>query len=467
MKLRARLSQALDPDAAPTPPRVPQPPLSGQQQQFWWWVVTSGLAIVLFCVNVPLSATIYELPVVAAFGVGILQCGSLPLSNIAPRWAIVSWVAGTSAFIAFGTAAPGAPWPLAVPGLLTLCGLLIALGLRQPIVVGITAWVLAAAASLQVLLYAGFGTAKIATAGGIVANLVTTTAISAVALLVARLLAQRERMRGELVAERQQSAAEQQRRVLVEERNRIARELHDVVAHSMSVIQVQASSAPYRLPQLDEATRGEFGDIAASARLAMQEMRRLLGVLRSEDSSAEQMPQPGVAQIAELVPSIERAGIAVTIDISPGLPLDGLASAAAYRIAQESLSNVVRHAPGSTASVFAELVDGAIVLCVENTPPSAASGLTAENGSEHTSAPVSAPPAASAHPNGGGHGLIGMRERASMLEGGLHAGPTPQGGFRVLARLPIAASARPEDATIDNAAATEPTPPEAKGPTQP
>ena len=243
----------------------------------------------------------------------------------------------------------------------------------------------------------------------------------------------------------------------------------------MSVIQVQASSAPYRLPQLDEATRGEFGEIAASARLAMQEMRRLLGVLRSEDSSAEQMPQPGVAQITELVPSIERAGIAVTIDISPGLPSDGLASAAAYRIAQESLSNVVRHAPGSSASVFAELVDGAIVLCVENTPSPAASSLTAEQNSESTSPQTSAlaspqapaQPSASAHPNDGGHGLIGMRERASMLEGGLHAGPTPQGGFRVLARLPIAASAHPEDATIDNAAPAESAQPEAKGPTQP
>lgn len=405
-------------------------------------MIASGVAIVLFCVNVPLSATIYQLPVLTAFAVGILQCGAVPLSLVAPRWAVVAWLAGTTVFLAFGTVTSGAPWPLSVPGLLSLCALLTVLGMRQRVAVGVIALALASAASLQVLIFIDLGLAQIATVDGIVANLVTTTAISAFALLVAILLAQRDRMRGELFAERQQSASEQQRRLLVEERNRIARELHDVVAHSMSVIQVQASSAPYRLPQLDESARGEFAEIAASARLAMHEMRRLLGVLRSEDSRAENMPQPAIGQIAELVPSIERAGIAVHLDIAPGLPLDGLASAAAYRIAQESLSNVVRHAPGSSASVFAELVDDAIVLCVENTAPTETMGLAASG----------------PHPDEGGHGLIGMRERASMLGGSLHSGSTPQGGFRILARLPIGASVRPE--------AEEPTP-ETKGNTQP
>ncbi|WP_082717108.1 sensor histidine kinase [Microterricola viridarii] len=421
MKLRVRRSHAPAQATAPSAPRAPRRPLTAQQEQFAWWAAASGVAIVLFCVSVPLSATIYRLPVLAAFGVGILQCGSLPLSIIAPRWATASWIAGTSAFIAFGTAAPGAPWPLAVPGLLGLCALLILLGLRQPIVVGIAAWALAAVASLQVLLYAGFGAAKIATVDGIVANLVTSTAVSAVALLLAYLLAQREDMRGELVAERQQSAAEQQRRVLVEERTRIARELHDVVAHSMSVIQVQASSAPYRLPQLDDATRGEFAEIAASARSAMHEMRRLLGVLRSEDAAGEAMPQPGLPQIVDLVPAVERAGVTVTVDIAPELPGEGIASTAAYRIAQESLSNVVRHAPDSHARVLAELVNNAIVLCVENDAP-----------------PGGTPSAPAA---GGGHGLVGMRERCSMLGGTMHAAPTPEGGFRVLATLPLAASA--------------------------
>lgn len=391
-------------------------------------MASCALAIVLFCIGVPLSATIYQLPVLAAFAVGILQSGSIPLAIIAPQWSIASWVVGTSMFIAFGTVAPGAPWPLAVPGLLTLCGMLVVLGLLRPIVIGVAAWAIGAATSLQILLYAGAGESKIATVEGIVANVVTTTAISAFALLLARLLAQSMRMRGELATERRQSASEQQRRVLVEERNRIARELHDVVAHSMSVIQVQASSAPYRLPQLDEATRTEFGDIAASARSAMQEMRRLLGVLRSEDAHGEEMPQPGLAQIIDLVPSIERAGVVVTVDVAPDLPVDGLASTAAYRIAQESLSNVVRHAPGAAASVRAELIDGAIVLCVENEAPQEAGAGKAGDGGR---------------PSTGGHGLIGMRERCSMLGGGLHAGPTADGGYRVLATLPITASARP------------------------
>jgi signal transduction histidine kinase len=389
-------------------------------------VASCALAIVLFCIGVPLSATIYQLPVLAAFAVGIPQSGSIPLAIIAPQWSIASWVVGTTMFIAFGTVAPGAPWPLAVPGLLTLCGMLVVLGLLRPIVIGVAAWAIGAATSLQILLYAGAGESKIATVEGIVANVVTTTAISAFALLLARLLAQSMRMRGELATERRQCDSEQQRRVLVEERNRIARELHDVVAHSMSVIQVQASSAPYRLPQLDEATRTEFGDIAASARSAMQEMRRLLGVLRSEDAHGEEMPQPGLAQIIDLVPSIERAGVVVTVDVAPDLPVDGLASTAAYRIAQESLSNVVRHAPGAIASVRAELIDGAIVLCVENEAPLEAGAVRAGDGGR---------------PSTGGHGLIGMRERCSMLGGGLHAGPTADGGYRVLATLPISASA--------------------------
>lgn len=430
--MKAALARARRQRAAP--PSAPRALPSPERQRFLLWVAACALAIVLFCIGVPLSATIYQLPVLGAFAVGILQSGSIPLAIIAPRWSIAGWAAGTSLFIAFGTVAPGAPWPLAVPGLLTFCGLLAVLGLLQPIGLGLAAWAIGAATSLQVLLYSGFGESKIATVEGVVANLVTTTAISAFALLLARLLAQSLRMRGELATERQQSAAEQQRRVLVEERNRIARELHDVVAHSMSVIQVQAASAPYRLPQLDDAARTEFGEIAASARAAMQEMRQLLGVLRSEDTRHEAMPQPGIRQLAELVPSIERAGVTVTLDIAPEMPNDGLAGTAAYRIAQESLSNVVRHAPGASASVRAELIDGAIVLCVENAaPPGVGSGQAGERGRTPT----------------GGHGLIGMRERCGMLGGALHAGPTADGGYRVLATLPIAASARHDGAAAN------------------
>ena len=400
-----------------------QPQLS-TRQNFWWWAAASVLAIVIFSVSVPVSATLYQVPVLAAFAVGILQCASIPLSLVAPRLAIASWVVGASLFVAFGTGASGAPWPLDVCGLLSLCALLISLGLRRPVIEGVVAWGVGVAASLLVLAYVGVGATKIATVDGVVANLVTSTAITAFVLLLAVFIAQRGQLRGDL-------AAEQQRRVVVEERNRIARELHDVVAHSMSVIQVQASSAPYRLPQLDEAARGEFGEIAASARSAMQEMRQLLGVLRSDGTKVEGMPQPGVAQIVELARSLERAGIVVTVDLAESLPVDGLASTAAYRIAQESLSNVVRHAPGARARVIAELVDGAIVLCIENDAPPTPSAIQRANG---------------------GHGIVGMRERSEMLGGTLYAGPSSEGGYRVLATLPTGASAssRPQAALNDD-----------------
>jgi signal transduction histidine kinase len=395
-----------------TLPPTPRRPLA-DRQRFGWWVSAAALAIVLFSIAVPVSAALYRLPVLAAFVVGILQCGSIPLALVAPRWAVAAWALGSTAFIVFGTAVPGAPWPLSVTGVLCLCALLIVLGMRQPVVLGVVAWAIGIAASLQVLLYVGFGESKIASTDGIVANIVTTTAITALALLLGILVAQRGLARGEL-------AAEQDRRMIVEERNRIARELHDVVAHSMSVIQVQASSAPYRIAGLDDEARGEFADIAASARSAMQEMRRLLGVLRSDGSAAEGMPQPGIAAVGELLPAVERAGIAVTLELDPALPVDGLASVAAYRIAQESLSNVVRHAPGARASVRAEVVDGAILLSIEN-------GATAAHDDR-----VGQP--------GEGHGLVGMRERAVMLGGTLYAGAAAGGGYRVLAVLPIAAS---------------------------
>ena len=103
--------------------------------------------------------------------------------------------------------------------------------------------------------------------------------------------------------------------MLVEERNRIARELHDVVAHGLSIIHVQATSAPYRVEGLSEGAKAEFAEIAASARSAMTEMRQLLGVLRSADAAAETAPQPGLGDLPALVASVERAGVPLTLEL--------------------------------------------------------------------------------------------------------------------------------------------------------
>ena len=123
-------------------------------------------------------------------------------------------------------------------------------------------------------------------------------------------------MSAELTREREHSALEESRRALVEERTRIARELHDLIAHSMSVIQVQASTARYRLPEIGDAASVEFDSIAATARTSLTEMRRMLGVLRTEDQTAELAPQQGIDDIPALVDTIRRAGVTVGLEIT-------------------------------------------------------------------------------------------------------------------------------------------------------
>jgi signal transduction histidine kinase len=228
------------------------------------------------------------------------------------------------------------------------------------------------------------------------------------------------RDRRALAAQTKGAELERDRNAVLTERARIARELHDVVAHHMSLIAVQAETAPYRLPAAEaEAVRGEFAALSAAAREALTEMRKLLGVLRS-DSPAELIPQPRLEDLPGLVDVARRAGASVTLRMperhGPLLPSVGLT---AYRIVQESLSNAGRHAPGAAVSVLVETEPLAVRLKIRNEPSAA----------ERPRA------------NGTGHGLAGMRERVALLGGSLEAGPEPDGGFAVRAVLPAAAPA--------------------------
>ncbi|MFJ7204096.1 sensor histidine kinase [Streptomyces sp. NPDC098789] len=228
------------------------------------------------------------------------------------------------------------------------------------------------------------------------------------------------------------SEAERAGRTLLEERARIARELHDVVAHHMSVITVQADSAPYRLPDMSEEVRQEFTAIAASARESLGEMRRLLLVLRGDGVDGERAPQPGLARVQQLVEATVRAGLPVELSMTAQAALAAEAVPAvdlsAYRIVQEALANVVRHAPGATTRVSvrhdAGAADEVLVLVVNGRARSAPVRLEGP---------------------GTGHGLIGMRERVRLTGGTLDTGPLPDGGFRVAARLPLHPAA--EDAS--------------------
>jgi signal transduction histidine kinase len=236
------------------------------------------------------------------------------------------------------------------------------------------------------------------------------------------------RRRAQLVAAGQAERAELERarRAVLEERARIARELHDVVAHHLSLIAVRAESAPYRLAGLGDGAAAEFGSLSGAAREALTDMRRLLGVLRAEGPAAR-APQPRLADVPELVAAARRAGVAVALDGPPAwAPVPAGVGVCAYRIVQESLSNASRHAPGAPVSVTVGNDDQAVSLQVSNGPGHAADPPDTGGRADAT---------------GPGHGLAGMRERVALLGGTLTAGPAPGGGFVVSAILPITQAA--------------------------
>jgi signal transduction histidine kinase len=211
-------------------------------------------------------------------------------------------------------------------------------------------------------------------------------------------------------------------RALLEERQRIARELHDVVAHHMSVIAIQAEAAPYKTADPPPELVESFGEIRASALAGLTELRRVLGVLRTGEAGTA--PQPGMADLDSLLDSARSGGVSVTVTCSgDAVPLPEGVDLSAYRIVQEALSNAMRHAPGSSVVVQVAYQPDSLGLEIRNDAP-------AMNG-----APVLVPSETRAA--GGGHGLVGMRERATMLGGSLDAGPTGDGGFLVSAVLPV------------------------------
>jgi signal transduction histidine kinase len=234
------------------------------------------------------------------------------------------------------------------------------------------------------------------------------------AALVGDLIRSRAQAAHQLEEQAELSELEKARRAVLEEKARIARDLHDIVAHHMSMVVVQAETAPFRIDDLSEGAKAELGSISATAREALGEIRGLLGVLRSEGQDRTYAPQPGAGDIQELVDGARRSGVDASLTTS-GEERD-IASAtelSAYRIVQESLANAARHAPGTEVSVFITFGEGALELRVTN------------------AAPESALP-----PGSPGHGIIGMRERAAVVGGTFHASRTADGGFEVRASLP-------------------------------
>ncbi|MFB6818616.1 sensor histidine kinase [Streptomyces sp. NPDC056347] len=208
------------------------------------------------------------------------------------------------------------------------------------------------------------------------------------------------------------------------ERARIARELHDVVAHNVSVMVVQADGAAYVMDAAPDQAKQALDTISSTGRQALAEMRRLLGVLRTGDvpESGEYVPQPDVEQIEELIEQVRRTGLPVDFKVEgTPRPLPSGVELTAYRIVQEALTNTRKHGgPDAGASVRLVYFDDGLGLLVEDDGRGAAHELYEDGGAD-----------------GAGHGMIGMRERVGMVGGTLDAGPRPGGGFRISALLPL------------------------------
>ncbi|MFD3456113.1 sensor histidine kinase [Streptomyces sp. NPDC058691] len=230
----------------------------------------------------------------------------------------------------------------------------------------------------------------------------------------------------ERAARLQREREAQSKAAVAAERARIARELHDVVAHNVSVMVVQADGAAYVLDASPEQAKQALETISSTGRQALTEMRRLLGLLRAGDAvGGEYVPQPGVDQLGDLIEQVRGAGLPVDFQVEgESRPLASGVELTAYRIVQEALTNTRKHGgPDARANVRLTFRDSELALLIEDDGRGAQQELY-ESGGE----------------DGQGQGLIGMRERVGMVAGTLDAGPRPGGGFRISAVLPVKAA---------------------------
>lgn len=370
------------------------------------WVVTAILFVISWSTlsqthDVPASLQ----PVMA--GIGVVP---LLLVRVAP---FVGWAACAIAAIAadiFLTPVPTYEFPWQVTHFLVLLVLVAVVALR---------------ATAQEVAIAWAGTAAVFGVfmpGDLKAGWIFgLTSLMAAALLVRWLVISRR----ELAHQEEVSELERARRAVLEERSRIARDLHDVVAHRMSMVVVQAQSAPYRLGGVSPEVAAEFTQIGAQAREALNDVRGMLGVLRSDGQLAEELPQPGTAQVEELLEDTRAAGVKLHWSIGGDPAACGeTAGMVVFRVLQESLANASRHAPGALVSVELRY-DEQVRLLVQNTAGSAAPAASGEASSST-----------------GGSGIPGMKTRAESIGGALEAGPTPEGGFAVVAWVPLTSTDR-------------------------
>lgn len=254
-------------------------------------------------------------------------------------------------------------------------------------------------------------------------QLVLTTAVIVIGVWLLGDAARQKRVYGERLAAQAESLRaarlELAEQAVIEERLRIARELHDVVAHHMGVVVVQAEVAREQQVANPDAARRALDEVLDTARAALRELRAMLGVMRGrEDGGAGLDPAPGMRELDELYQRVREGGVEVDV-VTVGTPvaLSPALERTVYRIQQEALTNVLKHAPGAAVRSVFRYEPHELILDI-------ASGRGRPGDKDQTE-------------EGGGHGLIGMRERVSLVGGQLEAGPVSGGGFRVRAVLPL------------------------------
>jgi signal transduction histidine kinase len=332
-----------------------------------------------------------------------VDCAPLALRT---RFPVSAWAFSGAALIWTSLAIPpgslGSAYPVAGVLVYLLCLYAVAVRGRPRIIVAAAAFTVAGATFID---------------PGLTATAVFLSAVPILLGVVVRVRRSGERRLAE------QELRHSGERALLEERQRIARELHDVVAHHMSVIAIQAEAAPYKTADPPPELVESFADIRTSALAGLSELRRVLGVLRT--GGRDTAPQPGLSELDALLDSARSGGVSVTVTRSGNsVPLPDGVDLSAYRIVQEALSNAMRHAPGSHVELHLAYGPDALALEICNDAALRAVPVLVASGDRAAVA-------------GGGHGLVGMRERTTMLGGSLDAGPTADGGFRVAAVLPV------------------------------
>jgi signal transduction histidine kinase len=339
---------------------------------------------------------------------GLVPAGAVAMTLIRPVGAW--WVSLLSTPFVGVLGGPWGDWPWTPAGFLSHFAVIVVVALRtRPRTAG---WMWLITAGYAVFSDSVFNR-------GYSSNAPAMLFTSAVALLVVSMFLTRREAKQEVAAQQTVTAVERDRRTLLEERTTIARELHDVVAHHMSVVAIQAEAAPYRVENPPEELERAFATIRENAVAALTELRRILGVVRAEDYEAPDAPQPMLSDLDNLIANVRDAGLETEKTVTGAVrELPQGVELSAYRIIQEALSNALRHAPGSTARIEISYVLGGLGLRVVNTAPQGR---------------VNPSP-------GAGHGITGMRERVTMLNGEMTAEPTDEGGYEVTAFIPVAAT---------------------------